>query len=263
MKKGQIKVAKEVLAPLIGAAILIPNILPIRKSRLLESSSNKLKGRFLRIQAGNFAKWSSRLSIIKVYFGSSLLMNIPYIIDKKFQRLDYSQDRLPKGEYEQCVFENCIFSNGDLSNVTFRECEFVDCDLSNAKLKNTGFSEIVFKGCKLLGCRFDECNSFLFSFKFEHCTLNLSSFYELKLKNMVFKHCKLLEADFTRADLGGSLFDDCDLQRAIFENTNLEKVNFITSINYSLDPENNNIKKAKFSKEGVLGLLSKYHIILE
>ena len=38
----------------------------------------------------------------------------------------------------------------------------------------------------------------------------------------------------------------------------LEKADFLTSYNYSFDPELNKIKGAKFSQAGVTGLLAKY-----
>jgi uncharacterized protein YjbI with pentapeptide repeats len=64
-------------------------------------------------------------------------------------------------------------------------------------------------------------------------------------------------------DLNSSVFENCDLTRATFENTNIEKADFRTSYNYSIDPEINQIKKAKFSILGVSGLLDKYDIELE
>ena len=93
--------------------------------------------------------------------------------------------------------------------------------------------------------------------------LNFSSFYKLKLKKTHFQKCTLHDVDFTEADLGGALFDNCDLARAAFENTILEKTDFRTSFNYSINPELNRIKRAKFSKEGVIGLLDKYDIEVE
>jgi fluoroquinolone resistance protein len=59
------------------------------------------------------------------------------------------------------------------------------------------------------------------------------------------------------------VFDNCDLTRATFDRSVLEKADFRTSYNYSIDPENNKIKKAKFSLLGVSGLLDKYDIAIE
>jgi uncharacterized protein YjbI with pentapeptide repeats len=56
------------------------------------------------------------------------------------------------------------------------------------------------------------------------------------------------------------VFDNCDFRGAIFDHTNIEKADLRTSYNYSIDPEINRIKKAKFSILGVSGLLNKYDI---
>ncbi len=99
--------------------------------------------------------------------------------------------------------------------------------------------------------------------QFTECQLNLSSFYNLKLKNIRFKKCNLQEVDFVQADLTNALFSDCDLRNAIFENTILEKADFRSAVNYALDPEKNRLKKAKFSLQGTPGLLQKYNIDIE
>ena len=115
----------------------------------------------------------------------------------------------------------------------------------------------------MLGLRFDTCNEFGLSFSFERCQLNHSSFYKTKIKKTIFKNSQLREADFAKCDLTSSVFENCDLARASFENTNVEKADFRTSFNYSIDPEINRIKKARFSILGVSGLLDKYDIEIE
>jgi len=80
---------------------------------------------------------------------------------------------------------------------------------------------------------------------------------------MSFDHCDLQEADFVEADLSKSLFIESDLNGAVFENTNLEKADFRTATNYSIDPEINRIKKARFSVPDVIGLLDKLDIRID
>jgi fluoroquinolone resistance protein len=70
----------------------------------------------------------------------------------------------------------------------------------------------------------------------------------------------LTEADFSESDLTAAVFDHCDLARATFDHTVLEKADFRTAVNYSIDPEKNKIKKARFSMAGIAGLLDKYDI---
>ena len=115
----------------------------------------------------------------------------------------------------------------------------------------------------MLGLRFDDCNEFGLSFSFEGCQLNHSSFYKTKIKKTVFKDTQLQEVDFAECDLTGVVFDNCNLAQAVFDHTVIEKADFRTSYHYSIDPEINRIKKAKFSILGVSGLLEKYDIDIE
>ena len=135
--------------------------------------------------------------------------------------------------------------------------------MSMAKLTKTAFRDCVFTGCKLLGLHFDHCNDFLFAASFDNCILNLSSFYKLKIKKTAFKNSTLHEVDFSATDLSAALFANCDLSGAIFDTTILEKADFRTAYNYSINPEINKIKKAKFSVAGIAGLLDKYDIVIE
>jgi uncharacterized protein YjbI with pentapeptide repeats len=115
----------------------------------------------------------------------------------------------------------------------------------------------------MLGLRFDACNEFRLSFSFDGCQLNHSSFYKAKIKKTIFKDSQLQETDFAETDLTSAVFDGCNLTQSIFDHTILEKADFRTSYNYSIDPEINRIKKARFSITGVSGLLDKYGIDIE
>lgn len=131
------------------------------------------------------------------------------------------------------------------------------------KLNKTVLNDTRFKDCKLLGVNFEHCSAFTFSVGFDNCLLNLSSFYKLGLKKTVFKSSSLHEVDFTETDLSAAVFDNCDLSRAVFNGTKLEKADLRTATNYSIDPENNRIRKAKFSAGGIAGLLNKYEIEID
>jgi len=80
------------------------------------------------------------------------------------------------------------------------------------------------------------------------------------MKATQFRKCSLQEVDFIEADLSVALFDDCDMSGAMFEDTILEKADFRSASNYTIDPEINRIKKAKFSIPDVIGLLGKFDI---
>jgi fluoroquinolone resistance protein len=167
------------------------------------------------------------------------------------------------GDYEKCSFDYCIFSNANLSDIHFINCQFKHCDFTLAKVTNAAFGNVTFIGCKLLGVRFEECNKFGFSANFQDCQLKHSSFYKQSLKNTNFKECNLQEVDFSESNLTAVKFDNCDLSGAIFKNTVLEKSDFRTAYNFSINPEINRMKKAKFSIPGIVGLLDKYKIEIE
>ncbi len=181
----------------------------------------------------------------------------------EFTGENFSETTLLLGEYEACTFSQCVFAKVDLSKFTFVQCTFVDCDFSMAKLNQCTFREVEFQACKLLGLHFDYCNPFLLSFTFTDCTLNYSAFYQLKIPGTVFKNCQMEGVDFVEADLSNAVFDNCELNAAVFEDSILEGADLRTAHNFSIDPSFNRIKKAKFSRQNIIGLLGKYGIIVE
>jgi len=187
-------------------------------------------------------------------------MQYQVIEDQEFNKVDYTKIALQKGEYELCTFIGCNFSNSELSKIKFIECEFVGCNLSSANIFGTSFQEVKFEECKMLGIRFDLCDGFGLAIEFTNCQLDLSSFYQVKLTNSIFLDCKLIEVDFTEANLSKIKIDNCDLAGAVFERTNLEKANFSTAFNYSIDPEINKLKGASFSMPAITGLLDEYQL---
>jgi uncharacterized protein YjbI with pentapeptide repeats len=98
---------------------------------------------------------------------------------------------------------------------------------------------------------------------FDSSSIDLCSFTRLKLKKTLFQNSKITEADFTGCDLSDSIFKNCDLTRTMFWHTNLERTDFRSSFNFEIDPDQNRIKKAKFSLAGLAGLLGKYDIEID
>ncbi len=185
------------------------------------------------------------------------------IYNKTYESTSSKEILFNNGEFEKCTFKNCDFSACDLSEILFIDCEIIGCDLTLAKLVKTGFQNVSFSKSKMLGLLFYNSNEFGLSFTFDDCLLNHSSFYKMKIKKTLFKNTQLLETDFTECDLTNSIFSNCDLTKAIFENTILEKSDFRTSFNYTIDPEKNRIRKAKFSLPQAVRLLSKYNIEID
>lgn len=186
-----------------------------------------------------------------------------YKEDEKFEGIDYTSNKLAVGEYENCKFINCNFAEANLSKITFIDCLLDNCNLSAANINGTAFQETQFVNCKMMGLRFEDCNQFLFTVSFTGCLLNLCTFYKMKIKNTRFVNCSLQEVDFTETDLTAAELDNCNLLHAVFDNSILEKADLRTAINFSIDPERNKLKKAKFSAATLSGLLDKYDLTIE
>ena len=190
-------------------------------------------------------------------------MPLSFIQDQIFDKVDFTHEPLSKGEYENCTFTNCNFEEINLTEFKFVNCEFQDCNWSLARLDGTVLREVKFKDCKMLGLQFETCNDFGLSFSFENCQLNHSTFFQMNIKKTIFKNCQLREIDYSETNLTNVIFDNCDLSQAIFAHSILDKADFRTAYNYSIDPENNRLKKAKFSVAGISGLLDQYDIIIQ
>ena len=184
-------------------------------------------------------------------------------IQKTFEKIVSTHKIVNNREFEDCVFLNCDFSNSNFSNNTFTDCEFIDCNLAITKLSGTSLKGVQFKDCKVLGIQFEECNDFLFAVAFQDCVLDYSSFANKKMPKTKFNSCSMKEVSFIGTNLTNSIFENCNLDNAIFSDTQLAGVDFLSAFNYKIDPEFNPMKKAKFSMQGIIGLLDKYDIKIQ
>ncbi|MEN9549851.1 MAG: hypothetical protein RIR12_2442 [Bacteroidota bacterium] len=180
--------------------------------------------------------------------------------DQHFQQIDFSQQPATKSEYDNCQFTHCNFEATNLSGFVLIDCVFNHCNLSLCKLGNTTFNNCIFSDCKMLGLHFEHCNQQLFTVSFNNCTLNLSSFYQTKIKGVQFNQCSLQEVDFTEANASQANFAHCNLYKAIFENAQLENADFTTAVNFNINPAINKIKNAQFGAGNLAGLLHSFHI---
>lgn len=190
-------------------------------------------------------------------------MNDSFVCDKKFSKEDFTHISVLVADYENCIFESCNFSECDLSGIRFIDCAFSDCNLSLAKLSGTVLMDAKFLRCKMLGLRFDDCNQLGLSLSLDGCALDHSSFVGVKLNGALIKDTRFYEAIFDGTDLSRATLDNCDFTRAAFDGANFHKADLRTSYGYSIDPAVNNISKAKFSLDGLPGLLEKYNIEIE
>ena len=115
----------------------------------------------------------------------------------------------------------------------------------------------------MIGVNFEDCNQFNISFRFNDCILDHSSFYQLDVRKTVFKNCTMREVDFTESNLSNSVFDHSDLLNAVFERSVLDGTDFRNAEHFSINPNQNQLKKTRFSKDNLMGLLDQLNIVIE
>lgn len=174
--------------------------------------------------------------------------------NKSIEKADFSVEEL-EAQYYDCTFDKCNFSGKAIGRVIFEQCTFNECNLSLVKANNTSWLNVLFNDCKMTGVNLSLSNRFGLAVEFRNCLLSYALFTEMKLKGTHFTRCDLQNADFMETDLANAKFTECDLCYASFHHTNLEKADFSTARNYALNPTANRLKKAKFSRYGLEGLL--------
>jgi fluoroquinolone resistance protein len=181
---------------------------------------------------------------------------------KEFINKNINEIELDDKELEQCIFKNCDLSNVSFVGFNFIEVLFEDCNLSLIKIDNAFLQNVTFKNCKLSGIIFDNCKDFGLALRFENCVLDYTSFAKKKLVGTHFIDCKIKEGNFDQSDLKKSVFANCDLLNTSFTNNDLTHCDFSTAHNFLIDPASNQIKKAKFSRQELAGLLFRHEIII-
>jgi len=166
-------------------------------------------------------------------------------------------------EFDEYRFVNCDFSDADLSNLRFTDCLFEGCNLSSARLADTALQNVAFTECKLLGLQFTACRDMLFGVHFDYCQLRYASFAGRKMPGTRFGRCTLDEVDFADADLSGAMFQNCSLAGAVFQNTRLVGADFTSATGFVIDPETNPLLRARFTLEGLLGVVAKFGLVVE
>ncbi len=183
-------------------------------------------------------------------------------IEKLFSKANLVGQIVSGKEFEKCRFDKCSFLES-----SFNKCRFIDCIFSESKLsavKFTGcvFFETAFLKSKIIGIDWSLAEK-VRGLQFIECELNLSGFTFMKLPNLVIKDSLAIDVNFMEADCSGANFEGTDFEKSIFHHTNLSKANFQKAYNYSIDFNQNMLKRTKFSLPEAASLLRGLDIVLE
>ncbi len=182
--------------------------------------------------------------------------------DHVFQNLDLRQQVIEGCSFDACTFNQSSFSGATLKNCRFVDCIFEHCDLSNTQLTSSTLRSVKFQNSKLVGINWTAASEVMHLAWYE-CILNYGNFSGLDLRKCVLFQCMAIEADFIQTNFSEANLGATDFASARFASTNLIKADFRQARNYSIRPDSNKIKNAKFSLPEATLLLYGLDIILE
>ena len=160
-----------------------------------------------------------------------------------------------EAEYYDTTFKGCNFSGLKPYELVLENCELIDCNLYGTHFQG-GLHEVTFRDCYMQGSHFAELNAFSSGLAFRGCNLNYADFNHLSMPGLIFQDCELREALLDNARIRKSLFERCNLERASFHRADLRDCDFTTSFNYTINPDECQLKGAQFSRENIDGLLA-------
>ena len=179
-----------------------------------------------------------------------------------FDGLSLDEQSIHEVEFIECRFTNCSFRETRFDACKFEDCTFEGCELSLMTVNGNVFKAVVFRKSKLVGVNWTQAAwgdakvaSLSEPIELHECSIKYALFMGLNLERIRIEDCSALEADFSEANLAGANLRGTDLAKAIFRNSNLSGANLVGAKNYFIDPNLNDISKARFSLPEAMSLL--------
>jgi fluoroquinolone resistance protein len=179
-----------------------------------------------------------------------------------FSKLVLTEEIIESKVFDECEFIDCIFIGCRFEKCRLLNCKFEKCDLSNIIPMNSEFREVKFTSCKAIGIDWTRAGK-LKELSFTECLVNYSNFRLLKLQKTVIRKCEVKDVDFIETDLKDSNLTGSNFENSVFFKTDLSGVNLTRATNYTIDVNNNTLKKTRFSLPEALSLLNNLDIIVE
>jgi len=186
--------------------------------------------------------------------------------DETFREVRLGRDEVVSTEFHECLFLHSSFAESVLRQCRFVDCVFRQSDLSLVRFPGCSFTRTRFERCKVIGVNWTEAYwpkaGLGDSLGFSECAISHSTFLGLSLRGIKLIDCVALDVDFREADLSGADFAGTDLAQSVFGDTNLAQADLSRARNYSIDPAQNELHRARFSLPEALSLLHSMDIVL-
>ncbi|MBI1276794.1 MAG: pentapeptide repeat-containing protein [Anaerolineaceae bacterium] len=190
----------------------------------------------------------------------------PEYEQQTFKKIELSGQKIKQKIFQECIFIQCTLTEVSFDNCKFFKCTFKECDLNLLKVKNCIFSEVDFENSRVVGVNWMEAmwgkHNLLGSINFTGCTINYSTFIGLTLRKMKLSRCIAKDVDFAEADLTQAICSGTDFTDSRFNHTNLTEADFTDATHYNISATDNTLKKTRFSLPEAVSLLHSLDIIL-
>jgi uncharacterized protein YjbI with pentapeptide repeats len=179
--------------------------------------------------------------------------------EQQFKNLDIAHAHIKSVTFHDCTFDHCRFTEVVFQNCRFVNCVFKDCDLSLTQIPNCSFAGTRFTNTKIIGVNWTQAHwpeeGIWSPVEFKKCALNHSTFLGLDLSGIKMERCEAINIDFREANLSQADFAFTDLKDSLFQSTILTGADLSNTVNYQIDPSQNNIQNARFSLPEAMALL--------
>jgi fluoroquinolone resistance protein len=182
--------------------------------------------------------------------------------DAVFEDLDCGGLDLSGKSFRQCTFTAVRLAEAKLEGCTFEDCEIESCDATMARVEKAAFRDVRFRRCKLMGIDWTGERGISFVVSFEECTLSYGTFADQKMQGTLFRDCKAHEVSFMGVDLSKAVFHGTDLFGARFLDSVLVDADLSTAVHYHIAPQQNRLKRTKFSQDAALALAEELGVLV-
>lgn len=102
------------------------------------------------------------------------------------------------------IFSKDIININNITSSTFEDVIFEQCDLSNVTFINCNFYRVIFKNCKMLGTSFIDCGFYNVKILESNCKL-------LNLSSNIFKCVLISSTNLTESNISNNKFNLLEL----------------------------------------------------
>ncbi len=179
--------------------------------------------------------------------------------DESFENININEQQISSIEFDNCAFKSCSFSKSTFAYCKFTECIFENCDLSLLNIKGSVFNDVKLIDTKAIGINWTSASN-PFEINLNNSDISMSSFYNFDLRQAKIIKCKAHDVDFGKTNLEKVDFKDTDLKGSMFGDTNLKNTDLSKAINYTINPNQNNIKGTKVSLPQATSFLTYFEL---